>query len=80
MPDFTGDAGQLSNRYLQERARALDDIAIIQKAKDLYEDEQGDILIQEMSIDLVESVDRLDDGTGAWVLAWVYVPIVGEDE
>ena len=53
----------------------MDDEMIIQVAKEIYESEDGNILIQDIAFNPTPDsvVDRLDDGTGAWVLAWVYV-------
>lgn len=56
----------------------MQDHEIIEWAKRAYESGSGDnIIIQETTpiIPIDQVVDRLDDEGGAWVMAWVYVPI-----
>jgi hypothetical protein len=61
----------------------MEDHEIIEYATQAYASSSGDnIVIQEPGPDLgsMEIIDYLDDGTGAWVMAWVYVPIEEETD
>jgi hypothetical protein len=60
----------------------VEDFEIIEYATRAYAAHSGDnIMIQEPGpFAPDEIVDRLDDGTGAWVMAWVYVPIEEGDD